>query len=106
MLVDSNQKDYSPVQQWYQVGDDTRGAHTFDVFPRPPPASTGLPVNTRMKGYYRHPASLFDGTVRMCAVGRVLCVVFYQLSVCACRVCSLMLALPSPCLCVLAASAR
>jgi hypothetical protein len=62
VLVDSNQKDYAPVFQWYQAGDNPQGSHTFDVFPRPPPPSTALPVNTRLKGYYRHPASLFDGT--------------------------------------------
>ena len=62
VLVDSKQKDYAPLNQWYQAGDNPQGSHTFDVFPRPPPSSTALPVNTRLKGYYRHPASLFDGT--------------------------------------------
>lgn len=35
------------------MGDDSVGHHTFDVFPRPALPNTGLPLNTRCKGYYR-----------------------------------------------------
>lgn len=48
------------MEHHFQVGDIAAGAHTFDVYPRPPPPTQGLPVNTRIHGYYRHPSTLFD----------------------------------------------
>ncbi len=37
----------------FRIGDNSVGHHTFDVYPRPPPTSKGLPNNCRAKGYYR-----------------------------------------------------
>lgn len=61
VIVSSTQEDWSQVQHHFQVGDVAAGSHTFDVFPRPPPKSTFMPVNTRLRAYYRHPSTLFDG---------------------------------------------
>jgi hypothetical protein len=60
VIISDKHKDWSPVQHHFQVGDLAAGAHTFDVYPRPPPPTNGLPVNTRLQAYYRHPSTLFD----------------------------------------------
>lgn len=41
------------IPRHFRIGDNSVGHHTFDVYPRPPPTSKGLPNNCRAKGYYR-----------------------------------------------------
>lgn len=52
VFIDDTQPEGTPVKFHFGMGDDPVGSHTFDVSPRPPPPTQGLPTNTRMEAYY------------------------------------------------------
>lgn len=60
IIFDDSQPEGTAVKRHFQVGDNTVGHHTFDVYPRPPKPSEGLPLNTRAKAYYM-PTSVLRG---------------------------------------------
>lgn len=62
VFIDDSMKEGKPAWGHWGIGDVAEGYHTFDVYPRPPPKSRMLPVNSRARPYYM-PSSALENAV-------------------------------------------
>ena len=81
VLIDDSQPEGTPIHVDFGVGDDPVGYHVFDVFPRPPPKSKGMPLNTRGTGYYMSSKALETAVFS----DRTMWLIFPETQVRACR---------------------